>query len=107
MGQYYKDDAEIMYTIIFQHVGTSVIVSNIIEKHKISKNGRRCYLNLKGRFLIDSHDQTKYQHAEKKISKAAYSGGNRNWKIEDYCNIMSKVFNDLEQDGVLYTISEG
>ena len=56
--------------------------------------------------MIDYHDQTKDQCAEKKISEATYSGGNCNWKIEDYYNIMSKAFNDLEESCGVYALSE-
>ena len=56
VGKYYKDDAESLYTILVKHFGTSGPGSNIIEKNNNYKNGRRCYLELKGHFLTESHD---------------------------------------------------
>ena len=43
---------------------------------------------------------------QKQISEASYSGGTRNWKVEYYYNIMSKSFNELEQAGGVYALSE-
>ena len=106
VGQYYKDDSEILYILLVQHVGTSGPGSNIIANHMNSKDGRRFYLYLKGNFLTESYDQTKYQRAEKKISESTYSGGKRNCKIEDYYNIMSKEFNDLDKSGGVYALPE-
>ena len=63
-------------------------------------------MDLKKDFLTYSHDHTKDQRAERKISEASYSGGTRNWKVEYYYNIMSKSFNDLEQAGGVYALSE-
>ena len=59
VGKLYKDDTESLYTLLVQHIGTSGNGSNIISKHKNSTNGRRYYLDLKGHFMTDSHDQTK------------------------------------------------
>ena len=102
MRKSYKDDAESLYTLLLQHVGTPGPGSHIIENHKNYKNGRRCYLGLK-----ESHDQTKHHHGdERKISEAKYSGGNRNWKLKDCYNIISKSFNDLEKSGGVYALSE-
>ena len=63
-------------------------------------------MKLKGEFLTESDDQTKPQRAENKLSESTYSGGKCKWKIEDYYNIMSKEFNDLEQSVGVYTLSE-
>ena len=41
----------------------------------------------------------------KKIYGATYSGVKHNWKIEDYYNILSKAFNNLEQSGGVYALS--
>ena len=53
---FHKDDAEILCTLLLQHIGTSGPGSNIISNHNRSKNGRRWYLELKGRFLTESHE---------------------------------------------------
>ena len=106
MGKLYKDDTESLYTLLVQHIGNSGNGSNIISKHKNSKNGRSYYLDLKGHFMTDSHNQTKLQRAENKISEATYLGEKRNWKIEDYYRIMYKPFNDLEQAGRVYALLE-
>ena len=91
VGQSYNGDSERLYTLLVQHVSTSGSVSNIIVKHKNAKKLKCCYFYLKDNFLTNSHDHTKAQRAENKISKATYSGGGGvNWKIEDYYNIMSK-----------------
>ena len=105
VGISYKDDAEILYALLVQPVGASGYGSNIIANNNISKNGRCFYLELKGCFITDSLDHTKSQRAEKKLSETSYSGENRNWEIEDYYNIISKSFNDLEQDVGVYSLS--
>ena len=96
VGQSYKDDYKILYTILVQHFCTSGPGWNIIANHNTSKNGWRCYLGLRGHSLKDPQDHTKNQHAEKKISEATYLGVKRNCKIEDYYIIISKAFNDHE-----------
>ena len=75
LGQSYKDISEILYILLVQHFFTSGPVSNIIAKHKKYKNGKCCYLDLKGNFLTDSHYKNKYQHTKKKITEEAYKGG--------------------------------
>ena len=101
MGNYYKNDAEILYTLLVKHIGISGRGSYIIAKQKNIKNGRHFYLDLMGHFLMESHDQTKNQCAKNKTSEATYSGGNCNWKIEGYYNNMSKAFHYLAQSGEL------
>ena len=81
MRQYYKDGYDMIYNVLVQHVCTSGPGSNIILYHKNIKNGNRCYLDLKVHFLINSHDHTKAQNAEKKISEYKYSEGIDTWKM--------------------------
>ena len=76
--KYYKDDDEILCILLVQNVSDSLPVSNIIAKQKNTNNGRHCSLNLMEDFLTESHDQTKVQCAEKKISEATYSGKKSN-----------------------------
>ena len=56
--------------------------------------------------MTDSNDQTKAHCAKNKIYEATYLGENHNWKIEDYYNITSKVFNDLDQAGRVRALLE-
>ena len=68
VGNFYNKDSKILYNLLAERVVTSVPGSNIIAKHKSTKNGRHFYLDLNSNFLTKSHDQTKYQRAENIIS---------------------------------------
>ena len=105
-GQKFKEDSGALYDLLVQHVGTSGTGSNIIARHKSTKNGRQCYLELKGHFKTASYEETKARSAEKQISDANYFGERRNFSMETYYNIFAKAFNDLDDAGGVYELSE-
>ena len=105
-GQKFKEDSGALYDLLVQHVGTTGTGSNIITRHKSSKNGRKCYVELKGHFKTASYEETKARSAEKKISDANYFGERRNFNIETYYDVFAKAFNDLDDAGGVYKLSE-
>ena len=52
-GQSFKEDAENMYNILVQFIGTIGVGGNIISQHKIYKNDKKEYLDLKEHFQIE------------------------------------------------------
>ena len=105
-GQKFKEDSGALYDLLVQHVGTTGTGSNIISRHKSSKNGRKCYLELKGHFRTASHEETKARSAKKAINDAHYFGERSNFNLENYYDIFTKVFNDLDDAGGVYELSE-
>ena len=47
-GQTFNDDAETLYNLLFQYIGTSGTGSNTVFRHNRSKNGHTFYFELKG-----------------------------------------------------------
>ena len=105
-GQIFKEDSESLYNLLVQHVGTTGTGSNIITRHKNSKNGRKCYVELKNHFMTESYGETKAQNAEKSIRDLTYSGEKRFFTIETYYDIFTKAFNDLDDAGGVYSLTE-
>ena len=105
-GQKFNEDSGALYDLLVQHVGTTGTGSNIISRQKSSKNGRKCYLELKGHFKTASYEETKVRSAEKKINDANYFGERRNFSIENYYDVLAKAFNDLDDAGGVYKLSE-
>lgn len=90
-GQIFNEDSESLYNLLVQYVGTTGAGSNIITRHKNSKNGRKCYVELKNHFMTESYGETKAQMAEKSIRDLTYSGEKRFFTIEDYYDIFTKA----------------
>ena len=49
-----------MYNILVQFIGTIGVGGNIISQHKIYKNDKKEYLDLKEHFQIKYYRKTKY-----------------------------------------------
>ena len=105
-GQKFKEDSETLYGLLVQYVGTSGTGSNIIARYKHSKNGRKCFMELKRHFQTESYEENKAQAAEKSINNASYFGERRHFTIETYYEIFTKAFNDLDDAGGVYMLSE-
>ena len=105
-GQIFNEDSESLYNLLVQYVGTTGTGSNIITRHKNSKNGRKCYVELKNHFMTASYGERKAQMAEKSIRDLTYSGEKRLFTIENYYDIFTKAFNDLDDAGGVYSLTE-
>ena len=62
-GQAFNYDSETLYNLLVQYVGTSGTVRNTVFCHNSSKNGRKCYLELKENFKTEAYEETKASNA--------------------------------------------
>ena len=70
-----------------------------------SKNGHKCYLELKVHFKTESYYNTKAPKANAILQIARY-GGNRKFTLDHYYNLIMKAFFQLEEAGPVYTLRE-
>ena len=80
-----------------EHIGTTGVGSNIINKYKTSKNGHNCYRDLKAHFMNTSYLENKATTAEANIKNASYHGERHNFTLQSYYDIFTIAFNDLSQ----------
>ena len=73
--------------------------------HKISNNGRKCFLELKGNFKTESYEKTKVSKSNA-ILKGSHYYGNIKFTLDNYCNLVVKESVPLEEAGTLYTFTE-
>ena len=105
-GPHFRQDRETLYSLFLSHIGTTGIGSDIVNRHKRSKDGYTCYLELNRHFRNDSYLENMASLATTNISKAIYKGDRAHFTIETYYNIMSKSFNDLDQAGSAHSLTE-
>ena len=89
-----------------EHIGTGGCGSNILIKHKLSKDGRKVYIELRSHFQNDSYKQNVTTTSNKSIGYASCCGERRTLTLDTYYTIMPKNFNLLEQAGVDHTLTE-
>ena len=58
-GHAFIDDGETVYDILVQYVYTSGTSRNTVSFHTRSKNGSKCYPEIKGNFKTEPYDETK------------------------------------------------
>ena len=104
-GQAFNYDSETLYNLLVQYVGTSGTVRNTVSLHTRSKNGHKCYLDIKGHFKTETYEETKSSKANAILQYAHYDG-NRKFKLEHYYNLFAKAFFQLEEAGPVYTLKE-
>ena len=76
-----------------------------MSHHTRSKNGRKCYLELKGHSKTEAYEETKYSKANA-IQHIAHYNGNRKFTLEKYYNLVARAFFQLEEAGHVYTLTE-
>ena len=76
-----------------------------MSRNNRSKNGRECYLNLKGYLKKEAYEEKKYSKAND-IIKSAHHDGNRMFTLDNYYNLFAKPFVQLEESDPVYTLSE-
>ena len=76
-----------------------------MSHHTISKNGLKCYLDLKGHLKTETYDDTKSSNANSTLQSAHYDG-NRKFTLENYYNLVAKEFVQLEETGPVYILTE-
>ena len=57
-GQAFNDNAETFKNILVQYDSTYGTGSNTLYRHTRSKNGHKCYLELKGHFKTETYEET-------------------------------------------------
>ena len=98
-GQAFNNDADTLYNILVQYIGTSG------NGHTRSKKGRKCYLEIKGDLKTEAYEETKASKINA-ILKFSHYDGNRNLTLEHYYNLVMKAFYYLEESGPVYTLIE-
>lgn len=73
-GPLYKDDRESLYSLLVQHVGSTGVGSNIINKYKVSKSGRSCYVELKKHFQNTTHLENEATATNRILNETRYYG---------------------------------
>ena len=106
VGDNFRKDSAMLYSLLHEHIGTTGTGSNFITKYERSRNGYLCYHDIHNHFNNDSFKQNKASRATAALNKAVYQGDKRNFNIETYYNIMTKNFNLLESAGAEYTLTD-
>ena len=83
---------------------TSGTGKNTISHHTRLNNGRKCYLELKRHFKIESFEETKSSEANA-ILQSSHYGGNRKFALDHYYNLVVISVVQLEEAGSVYTLT--
>ena len=105
-GSRYISDTESLYSLLVEHVGTTGCGSNLVIKHKRFKDGIRCYMERKSHFHNEAYKQNLATAANKSFFEIKYYGERRNFPLETYYDIISKIFNMLELAGAAHLLTE-
>ena len=105
-GPLFEDDMESLYSFLVQHVGTTGVGSNIVNKYKSSQDGRACYVELKRHFQNATYLENKATAANKIIAETKYYGDRRHFTLETYYTLMSQAFLELDQAGIVHNLTE-
>ena len=105
-GPCYRKDRETLYTLFIEHIGTTGLGSDVVNRYKRSKDGRSCYRDLNNHFKNESYLNNIATTANAAMSRAVYRGDKQHFTLETYYSIMSKAFNDLALAGPAYALSE-
>ena len=104
-GQAFEDDSETLYNLLVQHIGSTGTGSNMVAKYKKVKNGRKAYLELKSHFKTASYEETKASAAQTVLKNAHFDGARR-FTLQNYYDLITKAFVDLDEAGSVYALSE-
>ena len=93
-GQASNDDSETLCNLLVQYFGTSVTGSNTVYRHTRSKNGRKCYLELKLNFKTECYEDTKASKTND-ILQSSHNYKNRKLILGHCYNFFMKAFVQL------------
>ena len=105
-GDNFRTDREAVYSLFVQHIGTTGPGSTFVNKYERSRNGYACYCDIKSHYANATYLQNKAAAANNTIQNAHYNGQRNRFTIETYYNIMTNAFNDLNNAGPAYHVSE-
>ena len=105
-GTRYKYYKEGLYSLSVENIGTDDCGSNILIRHKRSKDGSKVYIELRSHFYNDTYKQNLATTSNISIVDARCHGERRTFNIKTYYTIMSNNFNLLEQAEVAHTLTE-
>jgi hypothetical protein len=80
-GSIFKTDREALFSLLVQYVGTTGIGSSTVNSHKNTKNGRKCFLDLRSHFKNDSYLDRLATEANKTLSNLVWNGTRQNFTI--------------------------
>ena len=106
LGDNFKTDRELLYSLFVEHIGTNGVGSAFINKYESTRNGYAVYRDIKQHYANDTYLQNKATAANHAIQNAFYHGQRKNFNIETYCTIMINAFNDLNNAGQEYHLTE-
>ena len=105
-GDNFCTDREALYSLFVQHIGTTGPGSTFVNKYDRSRNGYACFCDLKSHYANATYLQNKATAANNAIQNAHYNGQRNRFTIETYYNIMTNAFNDLNNAGPAYHLTE-
>ena len=105
-GDNFRSDRESLYSLFVEHIGTTGAGSAFVNKYENSRNGQACYVDIKHHYANATYLQNKATSANAAIQNAFFHGNRRNFTIESYYTIMTNAFNDLNNSGPGYHLSE-
>lgn len=95
-GPEFKDDNERVYSLLTDYV-TDVSDKTVIEKYKVSKNGRKTWLELCLTMESPEYLSNLAVQAEKMMRDVIYKGEKGTFGIKKYHQIISQAFNMLSE----------
>ena len=105
-GPQFLSDSALLYNLYVEHIGSTGVGSDIIQRNKTRRNGHKCYLDLHSHFQSDAYLQNRANIARANIKKAAYGGNKKHFTIQNYYDIFSKAFNDMDYAGPVHSLNE-
>ena len=105
-GDNFKTDRESLYSLFVEHLGTTGVGSAFVNKYETSRNGYKVYQDLKQHYANSTYLQNKATAANHAIQNAFYHGPRKNFTIETYYTIMINAFNDLNNAGPEYHLTD-
>ena len=105
-GDNYRSDREALYSLFVEHIGTTGTGSAFVNKYERTRDGHACYQDIKQHYANATYLQNKATSANAAIQNAFFHGNRRNFTIESYYTIMTNAFNDLNNSGPGYHLSE-
>ena len=105
-GDKFKTDRESLYSLFVEHIGTTGVGSAFINKYESTRNGYAVYRDLKQHYANSTYLQNKATAANHAIQNAFYHGPRKNFTIKTYYTIMSNAFNDLNNAGPEYHLTD-
>ena len=97
-GEAFVEDNQKVWSLLVQHIGDVQEGKTIVDRHKVSKNGRSSWQLLISHFESDSYQNNMLQNAKQKKRDAHYSGELPNFNMNKYHKNKghtAKIFYDL------------